>query len=286
MNTLDKYALVITLIVGCSAHAADGYNTQIRLTHSSASGNTGRTSSEDGINIQHYLGVVKFDDSKSFAEAAFLQRVSSISGSIQRTNFETASARYETFAPVAIGATAYHGDYVFGVNLGKYDATARRKANTALGYDLQHSNHALMFGYFVQPNTVVYLTHSKSSTQFSAVGGEQQKSDASSSSNKVSLRKLVQLSTDQYLRVSAGYASTTETNSYSGVVRFYPSKSAYIEYGYTTNYGKNTTSNNHVNTAAIGYELNKQWGVDLGGEVYSSKQTEMNTLRLGAHYKF
>lgn len=282
----NRFVLVALFFVHGSVYSADSYSARLGLTHSSTSGTGGRTSNSDVFEIAHYLGGVKFDDSKPYSEAPFLQRVNSINGSVGRVKSETDFDRTDTYSPLGLSGTAYFGDAIFGITIQQYGSSTRRKANVALGYDQRNSNNALTFGYFIQPNTAVYLTHSESSIKFSAVGGEPQMADLTSSTNNIYVRNLIQLSTGQHIASTMGYRSSDTINSYFGQIRFYPTTKTYIEYGYTSNNGNNTTPDSHSNTASIGYELNKLWDFRLGADSFSSEQIKINSFWLGANYKF
>lgn len=281
-----RFKLLLCMItLSTAAHAEVGYSTRIGMGHISASGESGTTSSSDQVYVQHYLNPIEFNGTQPYADAEFL-RVSSVAAFVAKSDYDTTSYLYKTHTPMGLSGTFYKDDYVVRLAFSTDDVSNRRKTSPSSGYEIKHSEYDLSLGYFIQKNTALLYEHGEASTTYSPVGAAPNIPKHTSAYNGVLLRSLLQLNSGAFYRITAGYNTSSSGNSYAGSLRFYPRNSTYLEYGYIAFNGKDAHPSGHINSAAIGLALNRQWDVRLENTSYASSGTKTNISILSTAYRF
>lgn len=291
MKTQFSIAL---LLASCAAFANDSYSTRISGTHTSITHNSGYDLKSNLITARHYLKPVQANENQPYAEAPFLQRASSITGSIGKESSDTNTTETNNYTQKMLGTTIYQGNYILDVFVQNSERNTRLKSNSSLGYDTKTLNGQLSVGYFVQENTTLSYVHSKSTVDSSLVGGVMNLSDWSTSSNGLSVRSVIGLSSGYFVALSGGYkkinvssVTNSNNNEYEGAVRFYPNTRSYLEYQYVNRDGDNNGSTGNTHRASAGIELNKYWDIHISGaKLHYDDGSKTKFWNLGAGYRF
>jgi len=284
MNTKILY---FAILLAFSAHAEKDYNNKAGIAFRSMAGDYGQTSNDNSIHLQHYLSPVSYKSAKPYAELEFI-RVSSVSATISKQRLESDSTSYSSNTPKSLNGTFYNDDFVFGIGTTQFDYRARNKNAPSTGYDTNGSGRWLSLGYFVQENTLISYNYNKTSIKNSPVGNVSPTSDQSLSTTNNGLRatSLVQLDGEKFLAINGQYFVGSNGNGYYGSLRFYPTPSGYIEYGYTSVSGKDSYVDSHQNTIAGGIRVSREWDIRVEKSNYSSPTFHNSGLQFSANYRF
>lgn len=280
---MKRKILALLIAISSSTFASDDYNMLVGMTHSTSTGGMGFDSQADLVGVSYYLNPVKIDSSKPYAEAPYLQRVSSITGFVANTKFESTSERSNPYTPWGGAATIYRGDYMFGVTLQDWNNDTRKKSNLARGYDMKNSVHGLLMGYFVQENTLINYEYAKTTISYSPVGGESARVDWVDESNKIATRTVLMTEEGRFISAGLSYKSTNRTSTtntsnheYAGSLRYYPNTSSYVELVHTNRLGDKYGTNGKTNLLALGFELNKEFDVRVSNSKFSPDDLASN----------
>ena len=286
------------LICSTYAYSNETYTVDAGGLYSKNTGDDTSTEKTTGFGGTFYLKPIVLDPNQPYAELDFIQRASGLTIQYGNASVETSVLAKTTVSRLLLSGNFYINDFIIGFGNSSWNKNFNLKANSNYNYGIDSTTTYYSLGYFVTPSTSINFetkksdaSYTRSSTLLTAYN------DLKITTNSLSSHSVTTTGDGKHIVFDLNYdqiknvQTTTENNNeYGAKIRFYPENKYFIEGGYISNSGDESSSKGKTTLIGAGYSLNPRLYFlatyqKFDGAV-SSENSSDKTTQLTVGYRF